>query len=171
MSSLYLIANGAQPAASALVKVATSATLATMLQVKLGDNQTNVAKIVEWGISLDGSSAATPFQCELLAGTVAATVTAHADVGINRLSKNTIVPTNNFPFAFGATNETGYTSSSEGTLAGARVFDLQNIAPSNQYVKQFPLGREPDFSVADWLRIRIWGDGTVKASCYVIIEV
>ena len=45
------------------------------------------------------------------------------------------------------------------------------IAPTNQYVKQWPLGREPSFKVSEYLRVRIWGDGTRKAYTYVVIEI
>ena len=172
MADQYLIANGVAPTTGKFVKVVTSATLATMLQVKLGDNLTSLAKIIEWGVSLDGSAAATPFMVELIAVDVAATITAHAVTGIQRVSPNITVPTNNFPFAFGATNETGFTSSAEGTPTAGRLLDAPiQLPPTHAFVIKFPLGQEPFFNVADFMRIRIWGDAVVAASCHVKIEI
>lgn len=170
MAELYLIVNGPAPTTTAQALVTTSATLATLLQVKMNASATNRAKVVEWGVSFDGSAAATPFKCELLANSVAATVTAHIAAGIVNLDPHAEAPTDNNPFDFG-TAATGYTSSAEGTPANVRMMDPQQIAPTNQYVKQWPLGREPQFDPDEYLRIRIWGDGTIKAYCYVVIEV
>jgi len=171
MAELYLIANGPAPTTAAQALVTTSATLATLLQVKLGSTLvTPRAKVVEWGVSFSGSAAAAPFKCELLTSTTAATVSAHVAAGIVNLDPQAATPTDGFPFQL-TTSTTGYTSSAEGTPAGVRMLDVQQIAPTNQYVKQWPLGREPMFEVSDYLRIRIWGDGVVTAYCYLIIEI
>ena len=67
--ALYLFANGAAPTTAAQVAVTTGTAIKTMLQVK---GVTAVTfKVIEWGISFDGSAAATPIKCELLeTGTV-----------------------------------------------------------------------------------------------------
>ena len=51
------------------------------------------------------------------------------------------------------------------------MFDVQFIAPTNQYVKQFPLGREPVVDAVSALRIRVTAGAAVNAYCYVILEV
>jgi hypothetical protein len=56
--ALYLIPNGAMQTTAGFAKVATGATIKTLLQIAPG--ATTALKIVEWGISLDGSAAATP---------------------------------------------------------------------------------------------------------------
>lgn len=171
---LYQIFNGPSPTTAAQLPVTTGTAIKTMLQVKLGASDNGVGKIVEWGISFDGSAAATPIKCELLTtGTVKATVTEHVAAGIiNLTDANAAAVTDDFPFAFGAgDDETGYTGSAEGTITATRVFDAQLIAPTNQYVKQFPLGREPTFKATEYLRIRVTAGAAVNAYCYVTIEI
>src|SRR3990170_4040122 len=51
-----------------------------------------------------------------------------------------------------------------------RPLDVQFIAPTNQYVKQWPLGREPIISQLNYLRIRVTAAAAVNAYCYVIVE-
>jgi len=170
MAELYLITNGPTPTTASQVAVTTGTAIKTMLQVKLGLTA-NRGKVIEWGISFDGSAAAQPIICELLTtGTVAATVTAHVAAGIQNLDPFGTTPTTGNPFTF-TTTTTGYTSSSEGTITESRTLDVQHIAPTNQYIKQWPLGREPFFNQAHYLRIRVKAAAAVNAICYVVIEV
>lgn len=167
------MANGPMPTTAAQAAVTTGTAIKTMLQVKLNGSATNTAKIVEWGISFDGSAAATPIKCELLTtGTVKATITEFVAADIINLDPNGPAVTDDNPFAFGAAgDESGYTGTAEGTITATRVMDVQFIAPTNQYVKQFPLGREPQFAPAEFLRIRVTAGAAVNAYCYLIIEV
>jgi len=133
---------------------------------------TVVARIVEWGISFDGSSAATPGKVELLESDVAATVTAHVAADITKYDSDALSggdPTTNLIQV--GTSATGYTSTAEGTTTVARLFDLQYIAPTNQYVKQFPLGREPVLQVSKFARIRVTFGTAVNAYCYMIVNI
>jgi hypothetical protein len=168
--ALYLIPNGPMQTTAALAPVATGTTIKTLLQVK--PSATIVAKIKEWGISFDGSTAATPIKVELIETDVAATVTASATADITKLDGNSLSGgdpvTNLLPVG---TTSTGYTASSEGTITAVRNFDLQLIAPTNQYVKQFPLGLEPVIQVSKFARIRVTAGATVNAYCYMIVEV
>ncbi len=168
--ALYLIFNGAAAGAAAPVAVTTGTAIKTLLQVK--PSATIIAKIVEWGISFDGSAAATPIKCELVETSGAATVTASATADITKLDANAIAGgdpvTNLLPVG---TTSTGYTASGEGTPGTCRIFDLQFIAPTNQYVKQFPLGREPAIQVSTFARIRVTAGAAVNAYCYMIVEV
>ncbi len=170
---LYFLPNGPSPTTVAQVPVTTGTAIKTLLQVKLGGSSNQTGKIVEWGISFDGSAAATPIKCELLTtGTVNATVTEYLAADIISLDANTAAVTDDFPFAFTAAgDESGYTATAEGTITATRVFDAQLIAPTNQFVKQFPLGREPTFKATEYLRIRVTAGAAVNAYCYVIIEI
>jgi hypothetical protein len=56
----------------------------------------------------------------------------------------------------------------EGTVANYNSFDLQLVAPSSAYVKQFPLGREPSTALSTFVRIRVTAAASVNAHCYVI---
>jgi hypothetical protein len=65
---------------------------------------------------------------------------------------------------------TCYSPSGEGTITATRVFDVQFVAPTNQYVKQFPLDREPTVPVSKFLRVRVTAPVTVNAYCYILWE-
>src|SRR5947209_1588565 len=141
MAELYLLANAPAPTTAAPVPVATGTAIKTLLQVMLG-TQTK-GKVVEWGISFDASAAAVPIRCPLAAtGASFATVTG-----------------------------SGYTASAEGSIVATRLLDLQLVAPTNQYVKQFPLGREPVIDVSKALRVRVTAPVTVNAYTYLILEI
>lgn len=168
--ALYQIYNGPSPTTAAQVAVTTGTSIKTLLQVKA--SATATFKIKEWGISFDGSAAATPIKVELLETDVAATVTASAAADINKLDAAALSggdPTTNL-IPVGTTS-TGYTSSGEGSITAVREFDVQLIAPTNQYVKQFPLGLEPVVQISKFARIRVTAGAAVNAYCYMTIEV
>lgn len=168
--ALYLIANGASPTTASQVAVTTSTGLKTMLQVE--PSATAVAKIKEWGVSFDGSAAATPIKCELIEQDVAATVTAHVAAGIVKVDSDALSggdPTTNLVQV--GTANTGYTSSNENSPTVSRMFDLQFVAPTNQYVKQFPLGNEPTIQISKFAKIRVNAGAAVNCYCYMIIEI
>lgn len=168
--ALYLIANGPAPTTAAQAVVTTGTAIKTMLQVKA--SATKPLRIKEWGVSFDGSAAATPIKVELLETDVAATVTAHVAAGIVKYDAEAIMggdPTTNL-IPVGTTS-TGYTASAEGTITATRMFDPQLIAPTNQYVKQFPLGQEPQININLFGRIRVTAGAAVNAYCYMIVEV
>lgn len=164
---LYLIANGPMPTTAAQVAVTTGTAIKTLLQLK----PFNTLKIVEWGISFDGSAAAAPIKVELLdTGTVFATVTASADADITKLGSVEDAVASIAGLTMG-TAATGYTASAEGTITAVRMFDVQLIAPTNQYVKQFPLGREPKGIIGNSIRIRVTAAAAVNAYAYMVIEI
>jgi hypothetical protein len=169
--ALYQIWNGPSPTTAAQVPVTTGTAIKTLLQVE--PSATKPLQIVEWGISFDGSAAATPIKVELLeTGTIAATVTAHVAAGIVKLDAEALAggdPTTNLIQV--GTSNTGYTASAEGTIVATRVFDAQLVAPTNQYIKQFPLGLEPIIQISNFLRIRVTAGAAVNAYCYVTVRV
>jgi hypothetical protein len=168
--ALFLIPNGPMQTTAAQAAVTTGTSIKTMLQVK--PSATIVAKIVEWGVSFDGSAAATPIKCELIETDVAATVTASAAADITKLDGSALSggdPTTNLIQV--GTTSTGYTSTGEGTITAVRDFDFQFVAPTNQYVKQFPLGREPVIQTGKFARIRVTAGAAVNCYCYMIIEI
>ena len=164
MATLYFAANGAMPTTSALNKVTTGTVIKTMLQI--ASSATRPLKVVEWGISFDGSAAATPIQCELIQTDVAATVTAHVAAGVQPYDDPN-APASTVTLG---TSATGYTASAEGSTTTTRYGDVQLIAPTNQYVKQWPLGREFQVPVSKFLRVRVTAGTAVNAYCYVIWE-
>lgn len=170
MAQQYLIANGPMPTTAAQAVVTTGTAIKTLLQVKA--SATATFKIVEWGVSFDGSAAATPIKVELLETDVAATVTASVAADIMKYNAEALnggdPTTNLFPVG---TTSTGYTSTGEGSITVVRQFDVQLIAPTNQYVKQFPLGREPVVQISKFARVRVTAGTAVNAYCYMIVEV
>ena len=164
MATLYWAANGAMATTAALVKVTTGTSVKTMLQI--ASSATRPLKIVEWGISFDGSAAATPIECELIQTDVAATVTAHVAAGVQPYDDPN-APASTVTLGTAAT---GYTASAEGSITTTRTFDAQLVAPTNQYVKQWPLGREAQLPVSKFLRVRVTAGAAVSAYTYVIWE-
>lgn len=174
--SLYFVANGPMPTTAAQATVTTGTAIKTLLQVKLGASSNATGRVVEWGISLDGSAAST-IKCELLStGTVNATITEFVAADIINLSDpNAAAVTDDFPFAFTAAgDESGYTATAEGTITATRMFDPQILVTGTtfgaQYVKQFPLGREPTFKATEFIRVRVTASAAVNAYCYMIID-
>lgn len=166
----YTIFNGPAPTTAAQAVVSTGTVIKTLLQVKPG--ATKNIKIKEWGVSFDGSAAATPIKVELLETDVAATVTASAAADIVKTDDNALSggdPTTAL-IAVGTTS-TGYTATVEGSITATRVFDAQLVAPTSQYVKQWPLGEEPVIQISKFGRIRVTAGAAVNAYAYVRVEV
>ena len=181
MASTYLVHNSAQAGTAAPVKQPTGTALQTMLQLAPLASGFPI-KIIEWGISLDGSAAATPGKVECFACTGAATMTTALAAGdIQPWGSRLDYPANTAgtsgtPLSLGtALSAFSTTTVTEGTAANVRMFDLQLIAPTSQYVKQFPLGREPQLggnsATQEFLRVRVTFGASVNAFIYVVFEV
>lgn len=164
---LYSIFNGPMPTTAAQVPVTTGTVIKTLLQLK----PFNVIKIVEWGISFDGSALATPIKVELLdTGTVFGTVTASADADVAKLGSVEDAVASVAGLTLG-TSATGYTCTAEGSITSVRMFDAQLVTPTGGYVKQFPLGREPKCIIGNAVRIRVTAPAAVNAYAYLILEI
>ena len=162
MRHLYWAANGASPTTAAQVPVATGTAIKTLLQIATPTNQ--AIDIIEWGISFDGSTAATPIKVELLQTDVAATT------GTSLTPTLWADPNAPASLCVGGAALTCFSPTAEGTITVTRMFDVQLVAPTSQYVKQYPLGREPEVPVSKFLRVRVTASATVNAYCYVIWE-
>lgn len=163
----YRIYNGPMPTTAAQAVVTTGTAIKTMLQLK----PFNQCKIVAWGISFDGSASATPIKCELLeTGTVFATVTASADADCVKLDGTDQAVASVAGLTMG-TSATGYTATAEGTITTTRMFDAQQVAPTNQYIYQFPLGQEPVLVIGNACRIRVTAGAAVNAICWIEVSI
>jgi hypothetical protein len=163
---LWMAGNWTRPTAAAPVKQPTGTAVRTMLQ--LATPTTEGLYVVEWGISFDGSAAATPIQVELFNCTGAATMsTALASTDISRLTAP--LGTETIPLQY-STALSAYATAAvtEGTVANYYAWDTQLIAPTSQYVKQWPLGREPAAALSTFIRIRVTAGASVNCSCYVV---
>ena len=162
-----LIANGPMQTTAAFAKVTTGNVIKTLLQVK----PIVPMRIIEWGISFDGSAAATPGAIELIETDVAATVTASVAADITQWDGGALLYATPATYLTLGTSSTGYTASAEGSTTAVRNLDGPKlIAPTNQFEKQFPLGREPLVQPAKFMRIRVTFGTAVNAYCYVIVE-
>jgi len=168
MASRYTIFNGAMPTTASFVAVTTGTAIKTLLQLK----PFNVVKIVEWGISFDGSAAAAGIEVELLdTGTVFATVTASADADVMKFDGAEGAVASVAGLTLG-TAATGYTASAEGSITVTKLFDVAFIAPAQPYYyKQFPLGAEPKCIIGNSVRIRVKAAAAVNAIAYMVIEI
>lgn len=170
MAMSYAVWNGAMPTTAPLTKVATGTSTKTMMQLVPAQN----IRVVEWGVSFDAASAATPVECELIdTGTVAATVTAYAVADVyaytNPSDPAQSAGSSGVPLNLG-TALSGYTSTAEGTITATRLGDYQLVSPTGQYLHQWPLSREFGLIKGNVLRVRMTAAATVNALCYVIFE-
>jgi hypothetical protein len=168
--ALYLLHNGPMQTTAAALAVTTGTAIKTMLQLQ--PSATIAARIIEWGASFDGSAAATPGKVELIETDVAATVTAFAAADITKYDAEALAggdPTTNLIQVGAAAS--GYTATVEGTIAAVRNLDApQFIAPTTQFQKQFPLGREPIIQLSKFARIRVTFAAAVNCYCYMIVQ-
>lgn len=163
---LYTIWNGPMPTTGLQLAVTTGTATKTMLQLK----PFNVCRIIEWGGSFDGAAAAAGIQVELLdTGTVFGTVTASADADVPKFDGAEGAVASVAGLTLG-TSATGYTCTSEGSITTTKVFESQFIQPTNQYVKPWPLGREPKLIIGNAVRIRVKAAAAVNMLCYMILE-
>jgi hypothetical protein len=158
----FIAHNGASPTTAALAPVTTGTAIKTLLQI--ATPSTCELRVSEWGISFDGSAAAQPIKVELIDTDVAATVTAHVAAGVRPLNDTGTVASK---MTLG-TSATGYTASAEGTTTASRLLDYQQIPPTGLFVKQWPLGLEPEVAVSRFLRVRVTAAAAVNAVCYVV---
>lgn len=180
-AATYSITNSAQPTSAAPVKQATGTAIRTMMQ--LAPLATGFPiRIIEVNASFDASAAATPGEVEVFACTGAATMsTAYGAGDVMPYGSRLDIPANTAgtsgtPLSLGtALSGFATTSVTEGTVANYRLFDAQLVSPTNQYVKQFPLGREPQLGgnsgTQDFLRVRMTFATTVNAYIVVVFEV
>jgi hypothetical protein len=161
---LYVVYNGPMVTTAAPAKVLTGASTKTMLQIRA--SATKPLHVVEWGISFDASNMGTPGVAELVdTAAIAATVTAYVAADIQPYNDPNAPASE---IQIGSTTNSGYSASGEGTIVATRSLDTQLVDPALAYSKQFPLGREPEVKVGNYLRIRVTFGTTVNALCYVI---
>jgi len=174
MAASYIVTNSADATTSSAVKQPTGTSIRTMLQLA-----PNVPiKVFEWGCSFDGISAATPGQVELIdTGTVPATVTTAFGVNDVQTFVNYDSPANTsgsggLPLGLGTTYSGFATAATtEGSYtAPTRMGDLQLVSPTNQYLKQYPLGREFYVPAGHFLHVRANFGTSVNMYAYVIFE-
>lgn len=161
-AKVFAAYNGTRPTTAAMAVVATGTSIKTLMQ--LATPSTNSARVVEWGIMFD-AIAATPVKVELIdTAAINATVTTYASTDINSFN----APNDEATHMTLGTAASGFTASAEGTIVAARLGDYQFVA--QQYLKQFPLGREFEIPISHFLRVRVTAAVSAGAICYVVWE-
>lgn len=164
MPAIYRIYNGPTPTTAAQQKITTGTVIKTLLQLspKTGID----LEVPAWGISFDGSAAATPGQVELIETDVAATVTASVTGDIVKVTNPGGPAADTGLITLGTAN-TGYTATVEGSTTVARVIDAQLVAPTNQYIYQWPFGTWPKLQAAKFGRVRVTFGSAILATCWI----
>ena len=169
--SLYIGFNSALSTASA-IDAGTSYTTGAKTALQLNVPDTNQILLIEWGVSFNGSAAATPALLEVATTDTAQTgLTTHSATTIKSLDRDaTSGPATRLTMGTSATGYGAPTITSNTTL---RPLDRQYVAPTNQYVKMWPLGREPiigNGASESFLQFRINTSATVTAIIYAVWE-
>lgn len=172
----YIVYNSTRATTAAPVKQPTGTAIRTMMQLVPASGV--IIRPIAWGISFDGSAAAVPGVVELIETDVLATSLSTAFVasdiqpyGDANAPANT-AGTSGVPLNLG-TGHSGFATAAvtEGTTTASRMADLQLVAPTNQYVQQWPLGREFECIPGRALRVRVTFAVTVNMITWVIFEV
>jgi hypothetical protein len=173
-SPTYLVYNSAMALGAAPVKQPTGTAIRTMMQLCPAAGQ--IIRPIGWGCSFDGAAAAAGGQVELIEVNVAATMsTAFAAADIQPYG-NPNAPANTagvsgVPLNL-STTTSGFATAAvtEGVPTASRMADLQIVQPTNQYLLQWPLGREFECIPGRFLRIRVTFAASVGMYCFIIFE-
>jgi hypothetical protein len=168
--SLFLLQNAAIANTAVPTIKDTGTAIKTLLQFK----PLMVARIVEWGICFDATAAAAPVKCELMESDVTATLTTQlAEADVTKLSDpGNVLAADYMTLGTSATGFMGTgASGGEGTTTAQRLFDIQAVPPTGQYIKQFPLGREPIVQKNKFARIRVTSAVNYGVYCYMYVDI
>lgn len=170
----YIVYNSAMATTAAPVAQPTGTAIRTMLQLKPATGY--IIRPIAWGVSFDGSTAATPGKVELIETDVAATMSTAAVAADVQPYGNANAPANTagasgVPLNL-ATTATGFATAAvtEGTTAASRMADLHLLPPTGPYMQQWPLGREFEVVPQKFLRVRVTFATTVNMICWIIFE-
>lgn len=138
--------------------------------LQLGIPSGGQIEILEYGVSMDASAAATP-AAVMLGSTATATTlgTAHSTTTVKPLLDPNAVASrltmSTSTTAFGATIPASRTT--------LRVADRQYVPPTGQYVKLWPLGLWPKFGAtgaAEYLQLILNTSATVNVLGYIVFN-
>jgi len=142
-------------------------TTGSRMMIQLDIPSTIQLRIIEWGVSFNGSAAATPNTVELAQVATGTTVTT-------AYSTSTVLPLNDNTGALSrltmATSGFYGAAVTRTSTTVDRVFDSQFVAPTNQYVKMWPLGREPIVAVSKKLQLSMNQQSATTALAYIVWE-
>lgn len=163
--NLYYMGNHVLPTAGLPTAVQTGTAAAAVVMLQLAVPSTRAFTLVEYGISFTGAPSAIQMQ---LRATSATTATAGS------MTAGVILPfTPGAPTSLSTSSTSASCFYSSGTAAAlptatvSKIYDTQ-VLSTNQYVKQWPLNREPGLAASDFLQLCLVAATAVTASCYFI---
>lgn len=123
-------------------------------------------RLVEWGISFNGSAAGTPGVCTLVQASAASTCSsAHSTSTIKAIGDR-----NKTSGLSMGTTTSGYGSGAITTNTTEKEFGAAFVGPTSQYEKQFPLGRDYVVDSQKFCQLRINTAATYTALAYIVFE-
>lgn len=165
---IYKVVNSVRPTAAAPVKQPTGTAVRTMLQI--ASLSTEGLQVLAWGLSFDGSAAATPIQVELFGCTGAATMSTTLATADVQCFTDANAPTSDTLLAFSTTTTAFATAAvTEGTVANYRHFDAVMLPPTGPYVYEKSLGNEAMIAASQFVRVRVTAVATVNMYAWVDI--
>lgn len=163
--SLFIAYNCAIDATTG-VMAGTSYSTGAKVAIQLATPSTISVRIVEWGVSFNGTAAGSPAVCTLAQASAATTgLTAH--------STSTVLPVGDNPKTSSltmGTGSTGYGAVAITTNTTERQFAGALVGPMSQYEKQFPLGRDYVVSPSKYCQLRINTAAALTAIAYIVFE-
>lgn len=139
----------------------------TMMQIQAGAQI--ALRVVEWWTEFDGSAAATPIKVDLLGSTGGpqTTLTTYAAADITKAND----PNAGTSGITLASNASGFsTGAAEVTPTGVRQLAIHYVPPTSGIYIQYPLGREPEQSGANYVRHRVSASAAVNCIAGVTWE-
>jgi hypothetical protein len=163
--SLYVAYNCAIDSSTG-VMAGTSYSPGAKVAIQLATPSTISVRIVEWGVSFNGTAAGSPAVCTLAQASAAST-------GLTTHSTSTVLPVGDNPKTSSltmGTGSTGFGAVSIVTNTTERQFAGALVGPMSQYEKQFPLGRDYVVSPSKYCQLRINTATTLTAIAYIVFE-
>lgn len=159
MGKLYIAYNGAEPTTAKRVAMASGTSLHTIMQV--ATPSTTGIIVVAWGFSCEAATDATHGSVELIETDVAAT----AGTSLTPTKVNTV----DASLCVGGTGATMFSDGSvtEGSITAVRSLDSCLASPTEHYVREFSLGREPTVAASKFLRVRVHFASTVNMLAWI----
>lgn len=169
--TLYLASNAALDTVQTVTGGQSITNASAFVTLQIGIPTGQYIYVTEYGVSFDGSAAATPIRVVLETTATATTLgTAHSTTTVKPYNSvgggATTMTMSTAATAFGATIPVSRTA--------LRVADRQYVAPTNQYVKIWPEGRyfeAGNSAAAEYLQLTMVNPGaTVNCLAYIIFD-
>lgn len=168
--ALFIAYNCALDATTGMAS-GTSYATGAKVAIQLAPPSGSDIRLVEWGVSFNGSAAGTPAVCTLVQASAATTVSgsggnlAHSTSTIKAIgdrNKTSTLTMGTSSSSFGATTIVTNTTEKE--------FGMAFVGQTSQYEKQFPLGRDYVVDGAKFCQLRINTATALTAIAYVVFE-